>query len=70
MKNNKRTNWIYLALTIALLVVPFAAQVLMAQPPPPPPPPPPPAVVPLGGLGLLIAGLAAYGAKRYFNKEK
>ena len=70
MKTFKKTNWTYVALTVALLVLPFAAQVIFAQPPPPPPPPPPPAVVPLdGGLTLLLAGLGAYGVKKIFGKK-
>lgn len=69
MKNLNQLNWRYLVLTIALLVLPFAAQVIFAQPPPPPPPPPPPAGVPLdGGLTLLLAGLGAYGLKKILGK--
>lgn len=63
---NKNLKW---ALFIVLLIVPVAFNVLYAQPGPPPPPAPPPPGVPIdGGIALLLSGLAAYGAKKYFKK--
>jgi hypothetical protein len=56
-----------LALTV-LLVAPFAVSMLFAQVAPPPPPPPPAGVPIDGGIALLLSGLAAYGAKKYFKK--
>ena len=65
----KNIHWKYIAFTLALIVLPFAATVLMAQPPPPPPPAPAPSAIPLdGGISLLLAGLGAYGIKKYFVK--
>ena len=56
-------------LMLVLIVSPFAYSIVFAQPGPPPPPPPPPPGVPIdGGISLLLAGLAAYGTKKYFNK--
>ena len=35
----------------------------------PPPPPPPPPGVPFGPLGVLLAGLVGYGAKKIYDNK-
>ena len=72
MKDMKNTNKniIIIAVIFALVFMPFAAQVLMAQTPPAGPPPAPPGVPIDGGITLLLAGLGAYGAKKLFKKEE
>lgn len=57
-----------LLLVVVLMSAPFAISVLFAQPGPPPPPPPPVGVPIDGGILLLLSGLAAYGAKKIYNK--
>lgn len=71
MKSMRSQQVKIIIVLICLIALPFAAHVAMAQPPPPPPPPPPPAGVPLdGGLTLLLAGLGAYGLKKFFGKTE
>lgn len=57
----------FLILTV-LLIAPFTLSYVFAQPAPPPPPPPPLGIPIDGGIAILLSGLAAYGAKKYFNK--
>lgn len=54
---------LYIKFTLSLLGV-FSAFVLLAQPPPPP-------ATPIdGGLGLLLAGGAAFGIKKIYDARK
>jgi hypothetical protein len=60
---------------IALSIILFCFNQLMfsAAPPPPPPPPgcwPPPCIPIDGGVGILIAAGALYGAKKSYDKFK
>jgi len=57
-------------ITLALMILPFAIQVVQAQTAPAGPPPAPPGVPIDGGIALLLAGLGAYGAKKLFKKEE
>lgn len=61
-----------LILTVALVV--FGSQILLSAPPPPPAGSPgcwPPPCVPIdGGISLLIAAGAAYGAKKLVDSRK
>lgn len=69
MKNNTK-NIKLIVLTLALIILPFAVQVAVAQGAPAGPPPPVPGVPIDGGITLLLAGLGAYGAKKLFKKEE
>lgn len=53
---------------LTLLVI-IAVSISYAQVPPPGGPLPPDGVPIDGGLGLLLAGLAAYGAKKIWKKK-
>jgi len=61
---------------IAFSIILFCFNQLMfgAAPPPPPPPPPgcwPPPCIPIdGGVSILIAAGALYGAKKSYDKFK
>lgn len=68
---NPKSNKFFKVLVLTLMfIAPLAINIVFAQPGPPPPPPPPPAGVPLdGGVILLLSGLAAYGAKKFWGKE-
>ena len=69
MKISKKT--LYILVVLFLLIGPFAAQVLFAQPPPPPPPPPPPVGAPIDGLsGILLMAGAAFFGKKFLKKDK
>ena len=69
MKNNSK-NIKAIIFTIALVVLPFAVQVVSAQVGPPPIPVTPPTGVPIdGGIALLLAGLGGYAYKK-FKGEK
>lgn len=68
MKNlNSKSILRYVLLTI-VFVSPIVMSAVFAQPGPPPPPVPPPGVPIDGGILLLLSGLAAYGAKKAYNK--
>lgn len=68
MKSTLNIKMAKLLLVVVLMSAPFAISVLFAQPGPPPPPPPPVGVPIDGGILLLLSGLAAYGAKKIYNK--
>ena len=69
MISNIHTTKMLKMLFIAILMIsPLAISIVFAQPGPPPPPVPPPGVPIDGGILLLLSGLAAYGAKKVFNK--
>jgi peptidoglycan/LPS O-acetylase OafA/YrhL len=62
MKNTLLT----LVLVFSLLVLPMFINNASAQPPPPPP-----QDIPIdGGLFLLIAAGAAYGARKFYKQQK
>lgn len=65
-----KNNFKRAALTVAAWGV-FGALAVVAQLPPPPTPTAPPTQVPLdGGVLLLAAAGAAYGAKKVYNGRK
>jgi len=68
MKIFRNTNLFKFIILSVLLIAPFTLSYVFAQPAPPPPPPPPLGVPIDGGIAILLSGLAAYGAKKYFNK--
>lgn len=70
MKNNQSNKNKYFIYSILLVALVLISSVTFGQAPPPPPPPPPPPGVPFGAVELLLVGLAGYGAKNFFNKEK
>lgn len=65
----KRFTYILLTSTLLLFVY-IIGNKLFAQGPPPPPPPPTSNIPIDGGISLLIAAGAAYGAKKVYDKRK
>tara|TARA_Y100000385_G_scaffold236486_1_gene250609 strand:- start:317 stop:523 length:207 start_codon:yes stop_codon:yes gene_type:complete len=68
MKASRNKNLLKFVVFTLLFVAPFTLSYVFAQPAPPPPPPPPVGIPIDGGIAILLSGLAAYGAKKYFNK--
>ena len=65
IKSNKSNKIIYIG-AVFLFVLMINTSFGQAIPPPPPPPIP---GVPFGPVEFLIAGLAAYGAKKMYKKK-
>ena len=65
MKNSNK-KYLYTIVIVALVLI---TNVTFGQVVPPPTPPPPPPGVPFGAVELLVAGLAAYGAKKLYKKK-
>jgi hypothetical protein len=68
MQNTLNKKYLKVLVLTLLLIAPLAINVVLAQPVPPPPPVVPPGVPIDGGILLLLSGLAAYGAKKIYNK--